>query len=36
MRIRINHLLIRHDILHDQVLVLFPNGLVEFLLVLTY
>ena len=34
MWIRIDHLLIRHDVLHDQILVLFSNGLVEFLLVL--
>ena len=35
MRIRIDHLLIRHDVLHDQVLVLFSNGLIKFLLILT-
>ena len=35
MWIRIDHLLIRHDVLHDQILVLFSNGLVEFLFVLT-
>ena len=34
MWIRIDHLLIRHDILHDQILVLLTNGLVEFLFVL--
>lgn len=34
MRVCIDHLLIRHDVLHDQVLVLLSNSLVQFLLVL--
>ena len=34
MWVRIDHLLIRHDVLHDQIFVLFSNGLVEFLFVL--
>ena len=34
MWVSIYHLLIRHDVLHDQILVLFSNGLIEFLFVL--
>ena len=32
----IDHLLVGHNILHDQIFVLFSNGLVQFLLVLAY
>ena len=30
----VDHLLVGHDVLHDQIFVLFSNGLVQFLLVL--
>ena len=32
----IDHLLVGHNILHDQIFVLFSNGLVQFLLILAY
>ena len=32
--ILLNHLLVRHDILHDEILVLLSNRLIQFLLVL--
>ena len=31
-----DHLLIRHDILHDQIFVFLSDGLVQFLFILTY